>query len=385
MNSQHAFIGFLEVVDPLYARPQSQVHSPPQAHAHIQRTTYYQHPPGFQYRDYHPHHTQLVYSPYQSPQRPMYTTPSPPRPASESPSSIHSVSTNSSDASSGGLTSPNPDNLPYFSYKSHYPYAKLVLLNTTVSTNNFLAGWYPPGRRGVIGLDIEWKPMFTKGAPLNPVALVQLADPEYVVIVQLSFMWRFDANGKKVLNMPQELARIMDDAGVIKLGVGIGDDAKKLYRDYKTNSRSLVDLSTLAKLADPTQWAKYNSRQTIGLARLTAKYLGVRLLKGKVTMSNWEAALSETQIEYAANDAAVAHAIWLSLHNLMMSMPYMPGSEAYLFDVIDGVSTYNPYQYTYQTHPDLIAHGTQNVALMNSVPALNSNPGWDSRQHVYVL
>lgn len=75
------------------------------------------------------------------------------------------------------------------------------------------------------------------------------------------------------------------------------DDAQKLYRDYGQDMRHCVDLTLLARTADPDKrWrGKYNN--PIGLARLVEVYLYRLLEKGKITRSNWEADLQEHQIE----------------------------------------------------------------------------------------
>jgi exonuclease 3'-5' domain-containing protein 2 len=63
----------------------------------------------------------------------------------------------------------------------------------------------------VVGFDIEWRPNFIKGRPENRVACVQLADPTGVAIVQVSGM----------TSLPQTLVQILQDAGIMKVGVGI--------------------------------------------------------------------------------------------------------------------------------------------------------------------
>lgn len=87
--------------------------------------------------------------------------------------------------------------------------------------------------------------MFLKGGPVNPVSLLQMADVDYVVIVQLSFMWRYDVNGERVLDMPRELRRIMEDAGVIKLGVGIAGTPSP-FLPFHSNS-SYINLNGMCR------------------------------------------------------------------------------------------------------------------------------------------
>lgn len=42
--------------------------------------------------------------------------------------------------------------------------------------------------QGPVGFDLEWKPTFKKGAPENPVALVQLANKDTIMLIQISAM-----------------------------------------------------------------------------------------------------------------------------------------------------------------------------------------------------
>jgi exonuclease 3'-5' domain-containing protein 2 len=63
----------------------------------------------------------------------------------------------------------------------------------------------------VVGFDIEWRPNFVKGYPENRVACVQLADQIGVAIVQVSGM----------TSLPEMLVQILQDADIMKVGVGI--------------------------------------------------------------------------------------------------------------------------------------------------------------------
>ncbi len=41
---------------------------------------------------------------------------------------------------------------------------------------------------GPLGFDMEWKPMKYKGQPANPVALIQLASRNTILLIQVSAM-----------------------------------------------------------------------------------------------------------------------------------------------------------------------------------------------------
>ncbi|KAJ7899984.1 ribonuclease H-like domain-containing protein [Mycena olivaceomarginata] len=150
---------------------------------------------------------------------------------------------------------------------------------------------------GPCGIDIEWKPTFVKGQPENPVALIQLANADKILLLHLCHMKRF----------PKNLQTFLEDPNVAKAGVGIqAGDAKKLYKDCSVNVRSCVDLSLLAKSVDNARWkGKYSN--PIGLARLIAAYEDRLLTKDKVTRSNWENHLDSSQQEYASNGVHIIH------------------------------------------------------------------------------
>jgi hypothetical protein len=76
-------------------------------------------------------------------------------------------------------------------------------------------------------------------------------------------------------------------------------DARKLYNDHKVKAQNLVELSWLARQADTKLQSGGTevNRKLISLQRLTQTYLEKYLPKDENRTSNWEAALSETQLE----------------------------------------------------------------------------------------
>ncbi|OWM76761.1 hypothetical protein CDL15_Pgr004973 [Punica granatum] len=87
-----------------------------------------------------------------------------------------------------------------------------------------------------IGFDIEWRPTFRRGAPLRKAAVMQICcntDDCYVMHIVHS-------------NIPQSLKLILEDRAVIKVGVGIVNDAVKVQKDYNVSVQACEDLSWLA-------------------------------------------------------------------------------------------------------------------------------------------
>lgn len=83
-----------------------------------------------------------------------------------------------------------------------------------------------------LGLDCEW--VNEKGRDTHPVALLQIATPlNDCFLIRLCQM-----KG----TLPRILKEILEDRNILKFGVGIQDDAKKLNRTYGMNVSGCVDL-----------------------------------------------------------------------------------------------------------------------------------------------
>lgn len=153
---------------------------------------------------------------------------------------------------------------------------------------------------GIVGFDTETKPSFRKGR-MNAPALVQLAGPELVCLVQLGWL-RFGPHCASLLANPD----------IIKVGVGIGDDLKALAKLYPFKPASFVDLGLMAE---------HNGLPNHGLRTLAASLFGWRISKGS-RCSNWNARqLAQRQIKYAATDAWIGRMIYLRFRELGLAHP----------------------------------------------------------------
>ncbi|KAK4054482.1 hypothetical protein OIV83_000976 [Microbotryomycetes sp. JL201] len=141
----------------------------------------------------------------------------------------------------------------------------------------------------VLGFDLEWDPSRRRGIE-NSTALLQLCNLDTILLVHLSKMKKF----------PESVKRLMEDPTAVKCGVQIGGDAQKLRRDWGIRSQGLLELSTVAKTADPTRYKERNG--LIALQELVGVYLQRYLQKGEVRTSLWSRHLSEEQKRYAADD-----------------------------------------------------------------------------------
>mmetsp|Transcript_1819 Transcript_1819/g.4553 ORF Transcript_1819/g.4553 Transcript_1819/m.4553 type:complete len:447 (-) Transcript_1819:1914-3254(-) len=176
----------------------------------------------------------------------------------------------------------------------------------------------------ILGFDQEsiakppWKPE-RASLPDGP-ATIQLSTPSSCIIIQLS-----RCGDGSSLHAPDILRRIINDPRIIKVGVGIDDDALELYRWSKESFEGAHEGSSLGKNQQqiPQLW-EMTSRFDLGcilpdkkpslrsgIRELAQKILGVEVEKSKkLSMSNWgKRHLTLEQISYAARDAWVPAAI----------------------------------------------------------------------------
>ncbi|GAB2237369.1 hypothetical protein Droror1_Dr00015271 [Drosera rotundifolia] len=151
----------------------------------------------------------------------------------------------------------------------------------------------------VLGLDIEWKPTFGRGIPPGKAAVLQICGNMthcYVMHIIHS-------------GIPRSLCTLLEDSSSIKVGVGIDNDAVKVFHDYNVSIRSVLDLSSLANQkfeGESRHWSLSSLVET-----LTCKQL---LKPKKIRLGNWETdVLSKAQLSYAATDAFASWYLYQAL------------------------------------------------------------------------
>ena len=153
-------------------------------------------------------------------------------------------------------------------------------------------------KQRVLGFDVEAKPTFKRG-PNNPASLLQLATADQAFLFRLRPL--------KKLGLLKE---ILSNPNIIKAGVAIRDDIKKLreIEDFEPGGfEELADLAGELKIV-----------QT-GLRSLTAIFFGHRLSKS-AQLSNWEKnPLSPGQVNYAATDAWISRELYLIMKSRLKS------------------------------------------------------------------
>ncbi|KAI3471482.1 hypothetical protein Pfo_031304 [Paulownia fortunei] len=112
--------------------------------------------------------------------------------------------------------------------------------------------------------------------------------------------------------IPPSLHAFLADPRHTFCGVGIQEDAKKLYDHHGLRVGSVADLNELARLASGDRHSEY---RYMGLKKMAVALLGKEMLKQlQVTLSTWDAVNLDTeQIEYAAIDAFVSFKLGFTL------------------------------------------------------------------------
>ncbi|KAG8990987.1 hypothetical protein FRB90_001503 [Tulasnella sp. 427] len=150
------------------------------------------------------------------------------------------------------------------------------------------------GLKGPVGFDMEWTVIFRRGVIPRKTALIQVADKTKIMLFHISRMSEF----------PRSLKRIIEDPTIVKTGVNITGDAKKLYGDWGIQAQGIVELAMLAWEVDkPTMQRHGFKTGWTTLANMVAMYTRRVLPKGAERTSDWEKPLNEEQLEYASNDA----------------------------------------------------------------------------------
>ena len=145
---------------------------------------------------------------------------------------------------------------------------------------------------GVVGFDTETKPTFKKGK-LNPVSLLQLSTRTDAFLFRMHKVGHFPALGK-----------LLTSETPVKIGAAIHEDIRALKELYPHPAKGFIDLQDIVK--------NYGI-ENIGVKKMAAIVLGIRISKSQ-QLSNWEAeTLTEAQMVYAATDAWVSLEIYLRL------------------------------------------------------------------------
>ncbi len=148
------------------------------------------------------------------------------------------------------------------------------------------------GKEKVLGFDTETRPAFKKGESYPP-SLIQLAASDGVYIFQIGRV-----------NSHKPLVGILADRNVLKAGIGVAEDIRKLNGILPFEPSGFIGLASLAAQA---------GIKNAGVRGLAALLFGFRISK-QTQCSRWDApALTRAQIVYAATDAWICREIYFAL------------------------------------------------------------------------
>lgn len=156
----------------------------------------------------------------------------------------------------------------------------------------------------ILGMDLEWRPMFDD-ATYNRTALLQLYSPGCAIIIRINKLID-EAGGIDAFKIPTLLKQILENPHILKVGLGVKQDAERLFNDFRIECQGCSDIRDLPL---------YRRCKPASMAALAAMFLGIRISK-KEAVSDWESPrLSANQIRYAAADAYLSRELYLSMYN----------------------------------------------------------------------
>ncbi|EES03385.1 hypothetical protein BDA96_03G266000 [Sorghum bicolor] len=153
----------------------------------------------------------------------------------------------------------------------------------------------------VVGLDVEWRPSFSRA--YSKTAILQLCVGRRCLVFQIL----------RAGYVPIALAEFLgDDSGYTFVGVGVEADAQRLCDDYGLEVGHTVDLAYLA-----AEKMERRDLRNAGLKGIAAAVMDAHVEKPQsVRIGPWDAYdLSDEQVKYATIDAFVSFEVGRRLLN----------------------------------------------------------------------
>jgi ribonuclease D len=150
----------------------------------------------------------------------------------------------------------------------------------------------------LLGFDSEQKPTFKRNQTPHGIATIQIASLNECYIFQV----------KKIDNLTPLIA-LLENENIAKVGINLAGDNHALYSEFGIRLKATIEIDAVL--------SKLTSKESIGAKKAAKIFLKKDLQKSKkMSTSNWENdILSDSQIKYAAEDAAVALDITIHLLN----------------------------------------------------------------------
>ncbi|KAI5795246.1 ribonuclease H-like domain-containing protein [Geopyxis carbonaria] len=159
----------------------------------------------------------------------------------------------------------------------------------------------------VVGFDMEWCFPNVGKSPRKNVSLIQVANESSIALIHIGRMNKEDGTPESDDKLvPPTLRALLETDKIMKVGVNIGGDARRLRTFLDVKSQGMLELSDLHHVVYCAQEnEKVIPKRLIALKRLTEYHMSLPLDKGEVRTSDWCAPITTEQMGYAATDAYV--------------------------------------------------------------------------------
>ncbi|KAG5468207.1 hypothetical protein LSCM1_02183 [Leishmania martiniquensis] len=150
-----------------------------------------------------------------------------------------------------------------------------------------------PAHLRIMGIDSEW---FCN----SPLSVVQFATSSHCFVIHIKFL-----DGRV---LPDAVKEVLFDPGIIKCGVGVEGDVSRLRQEQNITVQCVLDIARYSALLGLLSGPKSN------LKSLAESVANVYIKKDKlISCSNWELPLSQSELNYAAEDAVASFCVGQAL------------------------------------------------------------------------
>ncbi|KAJ7869763.1 ribonuclease H-like domain-containing protein [Mycena olivaceomarginata] len=135
--------------------------------------------------------------------------------------------------------------------------------------------------------------------------------------------------------VPHELERVCASSAIIKAGMGLICDASRLWKDFRMNLLSCVELGLAFKLVYPeTTRPRAFYSELVGLADVAEHVCGMKLDKSQRETDWSKSVLSSEQLQYAVTDTYTSFECYTRLQSEIDRCEYNIPSAWFMFDVV---------------------------------------------------
>ncbi|KAK3621596.1 hypothetical protein LTR56_022703 [Elasticomyces elasticus] len=178
----------------------------------------------------------------------------------------------------------------------------------------------------VLGFDIEWEMRASKTSSAKQnVSLIQVACEDRICLIHVA---NFPGTQPDEL-VPATLREILESDQVVKAGVNIGGDARRMREYLNVDMRGQFELSYLFKVVTFSRKDINRSLKGASLAAQVQSALLLPLNKGEVRVSSWSKKLSKEQADYSASDAYAGFQLFHALEAKRLRMDPTPPRPAF--------------------------------------------------------